>query len=109
MAWEITLEAPSFRRESIHTNPTENLQKYLKEIGLGNFVDFASLLSRQERKCLFHLAKGKTAKETAALLCLSPRTVEAYLEQIKNKGKICAFELFDLAVELKQLGLLYRN
>ncbi len=95
-----------YNNEPIHTNPTEELKKYLKEIGLGNLVDFARLLSSQEKKCLFHLAEGKTAKETATLLRLSSRTVESYLEHIKNKGKIRAFELFDLAKELKQFGLI---
>jgi hypothetical protein len=95
-----------YNKEPIHTNPTKELTEYLKEIGLGNLVDFVKLLSSQEKKCLFYLAEGKTAKETATLLRLSSRTVESYLEHIKNKGKIRAFELFDLAKELRQFGLL---
>jgi DNA-binding CsgD family transcriptional regulator len=42
-------------------------------------------LSRREFQCLFHLASGKSAKETGALLFLSQRTVETYLDAIKRK------------------------
>lgn len=95
-----------YNNEPILTDPVKKLKGYLKEVGLGRLVDFAAALSRQERKCLFYLAQGKTAKETAAFLRLSSRTVESYLEHIKNKGDICASELFDLAKELKEFGLL---
>ena len=96
-----------YNNEPIHTDPAKELKKYLKEIGLGDLVGFAETLSRQERKCLFYLAEGKTAKETAAFLRLSSRTVESYLEHIKNKGGIRPPELFELARELKEFGLLY--
>ena len=95
-----------YNNKPIHTDPAKELKKYLKEIGLGDLVGFAEALSRQERRCLFYLAEGKTAKETAAFLRLSSRTVESYLEHIKNKGEIRSFELFDLARELKEFGLL---
>jgi DNA-binding CsgD family transcriptional regulator len=43
------------------------------------------LLSPQEKECLKQIQQGKTIKETAAVLFLSPRTVESYLENIRNK------------------------
>jgi len=42
-------------------------------------------LSRREQQCLYHFARGKTAKETALLLNLSFRTVEAYIFNLKKK------------------------
>jgi DNA-binding CsgD family transcriptional regulator len=42
-------------------------------------------ISFRERDCLYHLFRGKTIKETAKLLKLSPRTVEEYLNRIKQK------------------------
>jgi DNA-binding CsgD family transcriptional regulator len=41
--------------------------------------------SKKELQCLRYLLEGKTAKETAEVLHLSPRTVEAYLLNIKHK------------------------
>ena len=42
-------------------------------------------LSLRESQCLDILATGKTAKEIAAEIGLSHRTVEHYLENIRNK------------------------
>ncbi len=42
-------------------------------------------LTERESQCLFVLSKGKTAKEIAIRLDLSPRTVEKHIENIKNK------------------------
>lgn len=44
--------------------------------------------SRRETQCLYHLARGKTAKQIANILGLSPRTIEHYLENIKKKMKV---------------------
>lgn len=44
-----------------------------------------SSLSDREKECLFLQLNGKTAKETAQLLFLSPRTIEYHFENIKNK------------------------
>jgi DNA-binding CsgD family transcriptional regulator len=43
------------------------------------------LLLRREAQCLFFLMKGMSAKQTAYHLFLSQRTVETYLEQVRNK------------------------
>jgi DNA-binding CsgD family transcriptional regulator len=42
-------------------------------------------LSNREFDCLAYLSKGKSVKETASLLNLSPYTVTSYLEHIKLK------------------------
>ncbi len=42
-------------------------------------------LSKRETECVTLLAKGNTAKEIAAQLNLSPRTIEHYIENVKNK------------------------
>ncbi len=45
-------------------------------------------LTQQEYRCLAHLIHGTTVKETAANLNLSPRTVEFYLNNIKQRFKL---------------------
>lgn len=42
-------------------------------------------ISPREHECLSHLLQGKTVKETAQCLGLSPRTVEEYLQRLKQK------------------------
>lgn len=39
----------------------------------------------RETECLFYIIRGKTAKQIAKVLNLSPRTVEFYIERIKLK------------------------
>jgi len=42
-------------------------------------------ISKREIECLFYLAKGKSARETGELMHLSQRTVEYYLNCLKEK------------------------
>jgi len=42
-------------------------------------------LSARESQCLFYLIRGKTAKEIAAYLQLSQKTIETYIHRIKIK------------------------
>ncbi len=42
-------------------------------------------LSRREIECMLHLSQGKTIKEIARSLLLSPRTVESYIGTVKLK------------------------
>jgi DNA-binding CsgD family transcriptional regulator len=54
-------------------------------------------LSKREIQCIELLAKGKTMKEAAAKLYLSPRTVETYLTKAKTKlGCFASKQLVDL-------------
>ncbi|HHF7374044.1 helix-turn-helix transcriptional regulator [Legionella bozemanae] len=46
---------------------------------------FNSELSLRQKQVLFWYAKGKTAKQTAKILGLSPRTVERHFEEIRKK------------------------
>jgi len=41
--------------------------------------------SKQENNCIKFLAQGRTMKEVGRILNLSPRTVESYIRNIKNK------------------------
>lgn len=44
-----------------------------------------TMLSARELDCLSHMLQGKSARETSILLGLSKRTVEHYIENIKDK------------------------
>ena len=58
-------------------------------------------LSVRESECLFYLMRGKTAKEIGVKLSLSPRTVEAYIENIKMKmGCMLKGDLIERAVNM---------
>jgi len=64
-------------------------------------------LSKREAECLSQLVHGKTAKEIAKALKLSPRTVEYFLENIKTKTGIpnksdLIQKLFAVALSLEQ-------
>lgn len=58
---------------------------FLSATGYKNAVKKFLTLSPQEINCLKGLHQGKTAKEIAALLALSPRTVEFYIDNVRNK------------------------
>ena len=57
----------------------------LISLGMEKYLERTSLLTYREQQCLKGLLKNETAKETAKTLGLSFRTVESYLENIKNK------------------------
>lgn len=64
-------------------------------------------LSRREKECLLLYLQGETARSMAAFLGLSQRTIEDYLENIKNK--LSCFDkpqLLKKAKVLQDLGLL---
>jgi DNA-binding CsgD family transcriptional regulator/predicted ester cyclase len=91
----------------IRSEDFESHYELLKQLGLEKYVERASKLSKRERQCLHLLLQGKTIKEVAAVLLLSPRTVEYYFNNVKdkldcwNKG-----ELFSAAQILDRLELL---
>lgn len=43
------------------------------------------ILSAREKQCAYHLLNGMTAKEIGQQLGLSSRTIESYIENMKNK------------------------
>tara|TARA_R110000868_G_scaffold410505_4_gene698895 strand:- start:144359 stop:145027 length:669 start_codon:yes stop_codon:yes gene_type:complete len=58
-------------------------------------------LSNRELECLFYLLRGHTAKMIANKLQLSPKTVEYYTEQLKNKLDCTTKpELIEKAIEM---------
>ncbi|MDR3625169.1 MAG: helix-turn-helix transcriptional regulator [Chlamydiales bacterium] len=80
---------------------------FLKDLGMKNIIEKLESLSPRERACLKLLAQDKTAKETALLLNLSPRTIEAYFENIKNKFSCWnKYEILKIARDLESLGIL---
>ncbi len=58
-------------------------------------------LTKREQHVLYHVVKGKSAKEVGEVLKLSSRTIESYLEQIKNKMDVNTKSM------LIEKGLLY--
>jgi DNA-binding CsgD family transcriptional regulator len=60
-------------------------QLFPKKIHENNPVSQPIQLSPREISCIHYLLKGKTAKEIANHLNLSYRTIEYYLENIRNK------------------------
>ena len=65
-----------------------------------NIGDRSVSLSKREWECLSGMAQGKTYKGVAKLLSLSPRTVETYLNQIREKAGISSkHKLVDYFIE----------
>ena len=42
-------------------------------------------LSKRQSQCLYYVLRGKSAAAIAKILGLSPKTVEYYIDEIKNK------------------------
>ena len=75
-----------------------NLNKHSLVVGKKSI-----LLSKREWECLSGMAQGKTYKGVAKLLSLSPRTVETYLNQIREKAGIPSkAKLVDYFIEQNQ-------
>jgi len=64
---------------------SQNLITYMKAQGLLNQHIKDLQLTNREKECAKLFVKGKTAKETAATLGISPRTVEDHLNSTKYK------------------------
>jgi DNA-binding CsgD family transcriptional regulator len=67
-------------------NKLNNCKKSKKQIvyTIGQLHHHKNLSDRQ-LECLFLLMRGKTSKQIAAILELSPRTIETHIEDIKEK------------------------
>ena len=92
----------------VHPSITENAHHvFLQKIGRAQDVFKAGLLSQREKECLKLMIRGNTAKQIAHLLHLSPRTVESYFENMKNKlSCFSKQELFSVAKSFDEIGLL---
>ncbi len=60
------------------------------------------LLTPRESQCLFYVLRGRTSKEIAYELHVSPKTVDFHIENIKNKWNCHSrSDIFDKAYEYK--------
>ncbi len=58
-------------------------------------------LSSQQEECLYCLVQGMTIKQIARVMNLSPKTVEHYLEMIKNKLNCSSrYQLISAAIKM---------
>lgn len=66
-----------------------------------------SNLTQRQSECLFFLLRGYSYKSIAKILNLSPRTIEIYVESIKNRLDCCSkSQLIEKAVELGYMNIL---
>lgn len=64
--------------------------------------------SKREIECIFHLLRGKKSRQIAEALHLSKRTIDFYIENIKNKmGCHTKSELLLAAIKAGYSSLLY--
>mgnify|MGYP000222722645 CR=1 FL=1 len=77
--------------EKPYDNPEDTIQKYLKTIQISHLpISIMGKnigLTTQELICLKYLAQGLSMKEIAKFMKISPRTVENFLNRVKNKTK----------------------
>ena len=65
---------------------TSEVRKYSQRNQYHLTPPFAHIhLTEREAQCVYHLIQGKTLKSTAEILDLSPRTVEFYVNNIKDR------------------------
>lgn len=84
----------------------ENIQNFMNEIRYNKYhlegQYSGTFLSKREAECLLYFSQGRTMKEIAARIHLSPRTIETYINNIKNKvGCHTKGELVSLVSKLK--------
>lgn len=79
-----------FESKLLHTLASRDKKYFLGNAAstyyLGVDTNNPFKLSVRELETLFYLLRGKTAKQIAEITRLSKRTIEAYIEQIKNKS-----------------------
>lgn len=81
----------------------ENKRQFLQKIG----VDASSSITRREKQILKLLVDGFSASATGKAIHLSPRTIESYILNIKNKLQCDSkLELIQKGKELLLFGLL---
>lgn len=73
----------------LHNNSDDAFANFLKRTQIKNYPILGesgnAQMTRREAEVMFYLSKGKSAKEIAAQLSISPRTVETYIENMKLK------------------------
>lgn len=83
----------------------QDLQRFLKEISYnkhalgGNF--YGTYLSKREAECLHYFSQGRSMKEIANHIGLSPKTIETYINNVKTKiGRHTKSELISMFSKL---------
>jgi len=67
-------------------SPLFKINLFAMKNGIDEILEsFGKRISSREKDCLHLLVNGKTVKETAKILRLSPRTIEGYLNRLKEK------------------------
>jgi len=85
--------------QSSHKKKTDKKREARKMYNLGKSFE-GTHFSKREAECMVYLLKGKSSKNVAKKLKLSPRTVEYYIENMKKKLKCrTKFELVDLVMD----------
>ncbi len=80
------IELPAYMyNDNSHLFSSNLKQKNAPQQVKFNINGFPISFTRREFDCLQYLIQGNSAKETAKQLLISPRTVENYLENIKQK------------------------
>lgn len=64
---------------------TNNLDAKIKAMRVSNQYGPAVILTRREDEVASLICEGMTAKEAAEILCVTPKTIEKHIENIKNK------------------------
>ena len=84
---------------SIHPIPLSTNDKLTRGSYILHQGNLDPVLTNRQMDCLYYFLRGKTAKETAVILRLSKRTVEFYLENLKNQFSCqTKAELIDKAI-----------
>jgi DNA-binding CsgD family transcriptional regulator len=74
----LRIPAPAEEREIANPDPFLNkLKRY--------YINNNTYLTSREIECLYWISKGKTIEMTADILHISPRTVKAYVSNIKER------------------------
>lgn len=84
--------AKKLNYKKVYENPRPHVLSYLKrkEESQDQIAEFKNNLFKlaptsRQKQVLYWYSKGKTAKETARLLNVSPRTVERHFEELRKK------------------------
>ena len=80
---DVLITPKLYLQEQSKTLPSEQERAFLEELDI--FTKRNDPLSSRERECISLCSYGKTAKEVARNLKMSPRTVEAHLAHAKEK------------------------
>lgn len=70
------------------------------------YQDVPIRLTNFQQICLYHLAKGKSAKQIAHSMHLSPRTIEHHLEHLKKMFKCSTkFDLIEASLKIPAIKI----